>query len=132
MAVERARVGELHQPAAAEHRHLVGHRQRLGLVVGDQHRGRAGGPQRVGDREAGLLAQGGVQGGERLVEQHQRGLGRQGAGERHALLLAAGELVRRAVGQLGAQAHQGEQLADPAAVPALATRQAEADVGGDR
>ncbi|MDT4829695.1 hypothetical protein FQZ97_631220 [compost metagenome] len=45
-----------------------------------------------------------------LVEQHQLGLHRQGAGDGHALLLAAGELRRVVPGALG-QADLGQQLA---------------------
>ena len=54
-----------------------------------------GGAQGVGDRAAGALAQPGVERGERLVEQHHRGRGRERPGQRDALLLAAGELVRQ-------------------------------------
>ena len=43
-----------------------------------------------------LLAQAGVERGERLVEQHETRLAGEGAGERDALLLAARELVRLA------------------------------------
>ncbi len=53
---------------------------------------------------ADLLAQRhadlGVERRQRLVEQQQLGLGRQRPGERHALLLAAGELVGIAVAEL--------------------------------
>jgi hypothetical protein len=50
---------------------------------------------------------------ERFVHQHDRRVGRQGARQAHALLLAAGELawVARAVG--ARQAHQLEQRVDP-------------------
>ena len=50
--------------------------------------------------EAHLLAQLRVEVGQRLVEQQQRRLHHQRAREREALLLAAGELGRLAVGQL--------------------------------
>ena len=49
---------------------------------------------------ARLLAQLGVEIGERLVEQDHRRLVDQRARERDALLLAAGELVRVARGQM--------------------------------
>src|SRR3546814_382824 len=57
-------------------------------------------------------------------------LARQRAGERHALLLAAGELSRPAVGVAG-ELHQGEHLLDPlgALLPGAAQHfQPEADV----
>ena len=61
------------------------------------------------------LAQVHVQTGEGLVQQQQAGPRRQRAGHRHALLLAAGQLVRRTPGRV-AQAHQIEHLlhAEPA------------------
>ena len=46
----------------------------------------------------------------RLVRQQQRRLGDQGPGDRDALLLAAGQLGRIAVGLLG-EADAGEQVA---------------------
>ena len=70
--------------------------------MGDQQRARAGGAQDRGDLLAQPLAQAGVERGERLVEQHDLGVGGKRAGERDALALAAGELVRevaRAVGE---------------------------------
>ena len=42
-----------------------------------------------------------VEGGEGFVEQQRPGLRREGAGQRHALLLTAGELARSAVGHVG-------------------------------
>src|SRR6185437_787525 len=48
----------------------------------------------------------------RLVGHDQLGLYREGAGDRQALALAAGEFVRIAARMLGTQAHQLEQLAD--------------------
>ena len=53
------------------------------------------------------------------------------ARERHALLLAAGQLVRPALGHLGVQRDELEQLAD-ARRPIAPARQGEADVAGDR
>ena len=56
----------------------------------------------------------GVEGRQRLVQQEDLGLDRQGPGERHALLLAARQLPRVAVALVG-QVDQLEQLADPLA-----------------
>ncbi|GMA32050.1 hypothetical protein GCM10025875_20420 [Litorihabitans aurantiacus] len=57
-----------------------------------------------------------VEVGQRLVEQQQLRADRDGAGERDALLLAAGELLRAAAGQV-AEADEVERLLDDA--PAL-------------
>ena len=68
---------------------------------------------------------------ERLVEQQHRRLDRQRAGDRDALLLAAGELVRVAVGGLR-EAHQLQQLVGALEARRLvlaAHAQAEGDVG---
>ena len=59
------------------------------------------------DLEAHLLAQVGVEVGQRLVEQQHLGLDDDGAGQRHALLLAARQLGRIAVLQR-AQLHDVE------------------------
>ena len=52
------------------------------------------------DLDAQLVAELGVEVGERLVEQEHGGIAHQGAADRDALALAAGELVRPAVEQL--------------------------------
>ena len=53
-----------------------------------------------------------VERGEGLVEQQDRGLDRERAGERHALLLAARELARQAVAK-AAELHDLEEAVDP-------------------
>ena len=88
----------LHSPLV-HHHDAVRDGQRLFLVVGD-----------VDGRDAQLLldradfsaqrhADLGVERRERLVEQQHLRADRQRAGQRHALLLAAGELIRVAVAQ---------------------------------
>ena len=63
----------------------------------------------------------GVEGRGRLVEEHQLGVHRQGPGDGHALLLAAGEL--RGVGRrLVAEADLLEQLEARSAVACLLAR----------
>ena len=111
--VDHKRVADLGQLAAAHHGHLVGEGQRLGLVVGDQDGGDAGVVQDLGHGPAGGHPQAGVQGGERLVQQHQFGFTGQGAGQGHTLLLAAGELVRPPLGHGGVQGDHLQQFADP-------------------
>ncbi len=71
----------------------VGERERLVVVVGHEqrrhlepHEERA----QLGDQP---FAQRAVERTQRLVEHEQPRLGREGAGERHPLLLAAGELA---------------------------------------
>ena len=67
-----------------------------------------------------------VEGGDRLVGDDELGLEREGAGDGDALALAAGELVRVAVGVLGGEADLGEELGD-----ALAPAGLRQDVGVD-
>ncbi len=79
---------DLAELTGVHHRHLVGQRQRLALVVGDEHTGSTADRQCAHDRAPGLLAQAGVERGERLIEEHEAGSRRQGPRQRHALLLA--------------------------------------------
>ena len=90
---------------------LVGHREGLVLVVGDEDRGRPLALEDFADFERQPLAQADVEVGEGFVEQQQFGARRQRAGQRDALLLAAGKLVRILVA-LAVQADRGEQLPD--------------------
>ena len=79
-----------------------------------------------------VLAQAGVEVGQRLVEQQQRRMAHDGAGHRHPLLLPAGQLVRIAVDVL-LHPHRPQGLGDPLAALAaghLAVAQREGDVGG--
>ena len=82
-----------------------------GMPAGLQH------VQRV---VAHLVAQPGVEAGEGLVEQQRLRPRRQRAGQRHPLLLAAGEHVRIGAG-IGLQADAGQRLRHlPAALAARA------------
>ncbi len=92
--IDLLRRAVLLQPAAVDHRDVVGQRQRLGLVVGDIDEGDAGAALQALQLDAHLLAQLGVEIGQRLVEQEDFRLDHEAARERHALLLAAGQLVR--------------------------------------
>ena len=121
----RGRVlGEL--AALAEDRDPVAHLDRLVDVVGDEE-----------DRllDLGLEAQelvleplavDRVDRAEGLVHQHHAGIGGQRAGDADPLLLAARELRRVAVAELGIEADQLEQLVDArlrrARCPSRATR----------
>ena len=70
---------------------LVRQRQRLGLVVGDVDGGDADLALQALELAAHLVAQLGVEIGQRLVEQKQPRLVHDRARERHPLLLAAGK-----------------------------------------
>ena len=88
--------------------------------------------QGAGDRPAGALAQPGVERGERLVEQDHRRLRREGPGERDALLLAAGELVRAAVARAAAVSPTSSSSSSTRGARAPGRpRQAEGDVRRD-
>ena len=78
------------------------------------------GPLLVEDVEglvADAVAQAVVEAGEGLVHQQDRRPRRQRAGERDALLLAAGEFVRKAAG-MAAEPDPLEQAAHPRRLPA--------------
>ena len=94
--VELVRRRDLLQRAVVEHADAVGHGQRLALVVRDVDDVDAEPRVQVLDLELHVLAQLLVERAERLVHQHELRLEHQRAGERDALLLAAGKLVRPA------------------------------------
>ena len=102
-------------PAVAQQHDLVGHAHRLGLVVRDVEHRDAETPLQREDLAPHLGAKLGVEIGERLVHQAHRRFRDDGAAERHALLLAAGELAGPAVEQMA----DAEDLdgARPAGVP---------------
>ncbi len=79
---------------------------------------------------ADAVAQPVVEAGERLVHQEDRRLRRQRAGQRHPLLLAAGELVRELLAVAG-EADPVEQPPRPLGAGAGGAAQPEGDVPGD-
>ena len=85
--------------AEVHHRDQVGRGHRFRLVVGDVDRRVAERIVQTAHLEAHLLAQIGVEIGQRLVEQQRLRLDDQRAGERDALLLAAGQLAGIALRQ---------------------------------
>ena len=97
--VERRRRVDLHEPAAAHDGDAIAERQRLVLVVRDQQRRDALVALQRADLVAQRDARPGVERGQRLVEQERARLEHQRARQRHALLLAAGELARQPVRQ---------------------------------
>ncbi len=99
------------QHAAPHDRDPIGHRERLGLVVGDVHRGDAERPHQRGDLGAQLGAQSAVEIGQRLVHQEQARAPDDRPAHRDPLALATGELPGLATPDLG-QTERGEHLAD--------------------
>jgi hypothetical protein len=134
MLVHAVRMVDLRGAAAFHHHHAVADRHGLALVVRDHHRGGADLALDLAQLELHLLAQLGVQVGERLVEQQHRRLDHQRAGERHALPLAAREFARVARG-VRLQVHQRQRLLHALGALGLghlAHLQAEAHVVGHR
>ena len=93
--------------AVFHEQHAVGNRQgEVHLVGDDQHRHAFAG--QVADQREHVAHQFRVERRSGLVEQHDVRLHGQGAGDGHALLLAAGKLVRVLVG-VGQQADLVQQ-----------------------
>ena len=90
--VERRRRRDLLDAALVHDDDAVGDRQRLGLVVRDHDEGGAELRLQPLQLDLHLLAQMRVERRQRLVEQQHARLADDGAGERHALALAAGQL----------------------------------------
>ena len=97
--VELERLADLLDHAVLHHHHPVAQGHRLDLVVGDVDRGGAQPLVQLLELDPHLHAQLGVEVAERLVEQEHLGIAHDGAAQRHALALAAGELARLAVQQ---------------------------------
>ena len=132
--VHLARRPDLLHPSAVHQHDAVGDRQRFLLIVGDEEA-----------RHADLLVQSpkpvpepgahpGVERPERLVEQEHPRTGGQGARQRDALALAAGELGRQPALQ-PLELDEPEELVDPRphlGLRAAADHQPEGDVLRDR
>ena len=98
--VDFARRADLLDMALVHHRDRVRERERLALVVGHVDRGDPELALQAFQLEAHQLAQLRVEVGERLIEEQQLRLHDERPREREALLLAARELGRLAVGKL--------------------------------
>ncbi len=97
VVVDRPPVADLLDHPLAHHRDVVGHGERLALVVGDVDEGEADPALDGAKLGAHVLPQLEVERGEGFVEQQHRGLGAKGSGDRDPLPLAAGELVHQLV-----------------------------------
>ncbi len=104
--IELGAVGDLDNAAEVHDGDTVGdvahHRQ----VVGDKNVSEAKPLLQLHKQIDDLGLDRNVEGGDRLVADHQTGLQGQGAGDADALALPAGELVRIALGHIGQQADQ--------------------------
>ncbi len=110
--VDRLWRAYLHDAAALHHHDAIGHGQRLFLIVGHHDGGDAKALLQGADLAAKVGAHQCIQGTERFVQQQQAGGEGQGPGQRHSLLLAAGDLARVFVG-LGREIHQPQPVIDP-------------------
>ena len=107
--LRRGRV--LRDPAAlAHHRDPVAHLDRLVDVVGDEEDGLADLRLQAEELVLQALAVDRVDRAEGLVHQHHQRVRGQRPGDADALLLAAGELGRVAVAELGVEPDQLQQL----------------------
>ena len=138
LAVDFVGRADLFDPPIFQHHDAVGQFHGFFLVVGDEQRGLSGlfvqSPQPAPQFDPHL----GVERAERFVQQQHRGIDRQGAGQRDALLLSAGQLFGVAAAELG-QLHQLQQFVDAARdrrligpPPPRPAAQAERDVLGHR
>jgi hypothetical protein len=123
----------LDAPGVHEH-HAVGDLEGLLLVVGHEDARHVQLVVEPAQPAAELLADAGVERAEGLVEEEEAGLGGEGARERHALALAAGELVGVALAE-AVELDEREELGHPRrdlGPRAAADAQGEADVLGHR
>src|SRR5918997_1526463 len=121
------------EAAVGNEGYAVGENDGLLLVVGDEDGGVAALALEAQDEVPHLFPEVGVERAEGLVEEQEPRVGDEGAGERYPLLLAARELLRRAVGET-LHPHAPQGLVDPA--PGLplggaAHLEADPDVPGD-
>ena len=94
--VDLLRRAELLDDAVVHDRDLVGHRHGLELVVGDVDGGRLDAVVQLAQLAAHEVAELGVERAERLVHEERHRPADDGAAERHALAVAAGEAARPA------------------------------------
>ena len=93
--VDLGRATDLLEPPVVQHGNAIAQGQRLFLIVGNEHRRDADAAGDVAQFGLHLLAQLAVERRERLVQQQHPRIEHQRAGDRDALLLAAGQLRRQ-------------------------------------
>ena len=105
------------RPAAVDVDDVVGEGVDVGRVVGDEQDRQRETRLQLGELGAQAIAQGLVEGGERLVEQERARRGREGARERDALPLAARELVGKALAATARSSSASSQRSTAAPPP---------------
>ncbi len=98
--------------ALAHHDDLVGHRQGLGLIMGHEHGRDTEFALNALEFDPHLLAQIGIERGQRLIQQQHIRTDHDGTRQRDALLLATRQLIRKAVARIG-QLDEFQRLPDP-------------------
>ena len=101
--------------AAAHDEHPVGDAAHHAEIVRDKQVGQPVLPRQIRDQVENLRPHPHVEGGDRLVEDHQLGPDDQGAGDGDALTLPAREFVDMPVGVIGVQPDLGQGRADAVA-----------------
>ena len=118
---QRAGRRGLHQLAQVHHGDPVGHQAHHAQIVRDEQIGEREALLQVVEKVEYLGLDRHVEGGDRLVAHHDAGIERDGAADRYALPLTAGEVGRHAAGVPRRQADRVEQLVDaPLDPPAVA------------
>ena len=102
---------DLQHPPVGHHRDPVAECQRFLAIVGDEHRRRVAEPERLDHVGADVVAQGGIEARERLVEQDDRRVGSERPRQCDALLFATRQFMGVSLGDTG-KAHEFEQLVD--------------------
>ena len=97
LLVDFLRRADLFDAALIHDHHAIGHCKSLFLIVGHEHEGDAEASLEAFDLKLHGAPQLVVEGAERLVEEQHQRLVDHGAGDGHALLLAAGKLMRATV-----------------------------------
>ena len=97
LAIKLLRRADLHDMPLVHHQHGIGNRKGFALIVGHVQRGDIKLLLQFADLIAHAAPQVGVEVTQRLVKQQHLRLEDQGARQRHALLLAAGDLIDIAV-----------------------------------
>ena len=102
----------LDQMAQVKDCHAIGNVPHHAEVVRDEHVGEMKRFPQVGQQVQDLRLHGDIERADRLIEDQELRLDRQGSGDADALALAAAELVRVAVDDVRRETHELEQFLD--------------------